>query len=696
MPIATLMSLAKSQANRKNAPTRRKKEKAALMTKVPANQAGAMTRAPIMSPVRPEQKAAAVKPPRQTAQPQRTQAASQANRATLVNPQTGERRAVGIGGDDARKAFGEGFHLEGSAELKAARKQMEQKRAADAPKPPEPSKIEAPERAVRETREQEPASAIKAAQTPTQSQIDVLRANYLESLTPTERERQLQDELASFRESARLGLEGLEGQGRGIPLQLVRGQQEDLLEQSGIREQTLIDRLTAEQAARQSRGQQALAAMGIEQQDRQLAQQEAAQQQNLITSMLSSGFTPVTEGAVPPEGAQLVNIGGESFYQLPEAPKPIVVGGRLVTPTGEVLYEPPAGAQIEKVGDTLLERDPATGEYRIVYSAPKDVATGIEMPSIKEIGGESYVWDSTSGSFKKLDVPNQESKKTIEGSKTLYDLANQLLQDPALEAATGPLGQFVPSLKSLTGKTGEFKRKMEQLISLLSLENTSKLKGAISDAELALLRSAGTSLDLGQTTTQFRNELQSIMEKALKAQYNAAGFTGKTFEEALAEDGPEVLQQIINQAITAPVASVGFNQVGGDTNVAAIAEAIGQFESGNNYQAQGPVVQSGMYKGERALGKYQIMPGNLPQWSMETVGRVVTPQEFLQNPRLQDQIAIGKMQDIYARYGTPEDVASVWFTGRPYAQVKNNPKVRDVIGTTADKYVANIQANLRG
>lgn len=133
-----------------------------------------------------------------------------------------------------------------------------------------------------------------------------------------------------------------------------------------------------------------------------------------------------------------------------------------------------------------------------------------------------------------------------------------------------------------------------------------------------------------------------------------------------------------------------FNNVGGDTNTAVnAAEAIGQFESGGNYSARGPVVTSGMYKGEQAAGKYQIMPGNIPQWSKEALGYSVSLDEFLSSPELQDKIAQYKIGKLMNQYGNIEDVASVWFSGRPLAKAGN---AKDVIGTTVPNYVKNVSS----
>lgn len=67
----------------------------------------------------------------------------------------------------------------------------------------------------------------------------------------------LQNSLTDLQGNTRLGVSALEGQGRGIPLQLVRGQQGKLQEQGNIQEQTILQRLANAQAARQMAEQKA-------------------------------------------------------------------------------------------------------------------------------------------------------------------------------------------------------------------------------------------------------------------------------------------------------------------------------------------------------------------------------------------------------------------------------------------------------
>ena len=91
-------------------------------------------------------------------------------------------------------------------------------------------------------------------------------------------------------------------------------------------------------------------------------------------------------------------------------------------------------------------------------------------------------------------------------------------------------------------------------------------------------------------------------------------------------------------------------------------------ESGGNPHALHPLVKRGQYAGQRAIGLFGIMPGNVPAWSREHVGRTMTPAELAADTEAQRAIFRGEMQKNLAKHGNPQDAASIWFTGRPFAQ----------------------------
>lgn len=94
----------------------------------------------------------------------------------------------------------------------------------------------------------------------------------------------------------------------------------------------------------------------------------------------------------------------------------------------------------------------------------------------------------------------------------------------------------------------------------------------------------------------------------------------------------------------------------GTSNVSEFINAIAQQESSGNYGA--------VNSSSGALGKYQIMPANIPSWSREILGYSISPQQFLNTPSLQDQIAQAKLTNYYNQYG-PKGAASAWFSGQP-------------------------------
>lgn len=122
-------------------------------------------------------------------------------------------------------------------------------------------------------------------------------------------------------------------------------------------------------------------------------------------------------------------------------------------------------------------------------------------------------------------------------------------------------------------------------------------------------------------------------------------------------------------------------------------QGLAKKESSGNYKALGPVINSGMYTGDRAYGKYQIMGKNVPEWSQKYLGKKLTADQLYQDEKLQDELMRKRAQELYSKYGNWEDVASVHFTGQPLKKAGN---VKDQLGTTAPKYVQDVLAFMRG
>lgn len=117
-------------------------------------------------------------------------------------------------------------------------------------------------------------------------------------------------------------------------------------------------------------------------------------------------------------------------------------------------------------------------------------------------------------------------------------------------------------------------------------------------------------------------------------------------------------------------------------------QAIANIESrgSGGYSALGP-----MTNGDRAYGAYQVMGANIPSWTKGALGKSLTPQQFIADPRAQDNVFDHYFGKSVAKYGNPQDAASVWFTGRPLSR---GAGASDVLGTTGSSYVGKFNGEL--
>ncbi len=99
-----------------------------------------------------------------------------------------------------------------------------------------------------------------------------------------------------------------------------------------------------------------------------------------------------------------------------------------------------------------------------------------------------------------------------------------------------------------------------------------------------------------------------------------------------------------------------------DQRRAAIA-AIESAGSGD-YNALGAWTGDPESGRDRAYGKYQMMGANIPKWTQQVLGRTMTPDEFIKDPKAQDAVFDKIFGDYAAKYGE-EGAANMWFSGRP-------------------------------
>ena len=89
-----------------------------------------------------------------------------------------------------------------------------------------------------------------------------------------------------------------------------------------------------------------------------------------------------------------------------------------------------------------------------------------------------------------------------------------------------------------------------------------------------------------------------------------------------------------------------------------------------------------------ALGRYQVMPANVPAWTKSATGTEMTPEAFRNDPDAQDKVFNDQFGKLVAKYGNPYDAASAWFTGRPQSRGAN---ATDALNMTGARYVQNFR-----
>jgi hypothetical protein len=105
---------------------------------------------------------------------------------------------------------------------------------------------------------------------------------------------------------------------------------------------------------------------------------------------------------------------------------------------------------------------------------------------------------------------------------------------------------------------------------------------------------------------------------------------------------------------------------------------IAGIESGGNYKILGPKLKSGDY----AIGKYQVMASNVPEWTKAALGQSMTADQFRANPQAQEKVADYQLGNYLNQYG-PAGAASMWFSGSPNI----HSSAKDVLGTSVPSYI---------
>ena len=180
--------------------------------------------------------------------------------------------------------------------------------------------------------------------------------------------------------------------------------------------------------------------------------------------------------------------------------------------------------------------------------------------------------------------------------------------------------------------------------------------------------SVSSSLEVGDPASGLNPapELIKRMEKYKGYSDNAERSRQDMINRIKKEEGPSEEPSEVegeSNGLMTPTGKIDFDEGMLEFATAALADVESRGSGG--YSAVGDEVTKGMYKGERALGKYQVMPSNVASWTKKHFGKKLTPEEFLASPDAQEAVVQGELMSNFQKYGTIEDAISIWFTGKP-------------------------------
>lgn len=112
----------------------------------------------------------------------------------------------------------------------------------------------------------------------------------------------------------------------------------------------------------------------------------------------------------------------------------------------------------------------------------------------------------------------------------------------------------------------------------------------------------------------------------------------------------------VKPATIVPIKTPNPPKAKNDTEENAFIWAEGQQESGGDYHAVN--ANSG------ALGRWQVMPANLPSWLARSGLPDMSAQAYLDSESAQNKVALTILGGDYKTYG-PRGAASVWYSGQP-------------------------------
>lgn len=157
----------------------------------------------------------------------------------------------------------------------------------------------------------------------------------------------------------------------------------------------------------------------------------------------------------------------------------------------------------------------------------------------------------------------------------------------------------------------------------------------------------------GMGTDAKKNQRQLNAAKARKRAINS--YSQQASNSSALAPGSLVMGSAKVKNGQVPIKTGGGSGSGSKFN--RFVNALGLQESSGNYSALGIPTHGG-----RAIGKYQIMSGNIPSWTKQALGHSVSVSKFRSSPKIQDAVARYKLKNYVNKYGIG-GAAAAWYGG---------------------------------
>lgn len=319
------------------------------------------------------------------------------------------------------------------------------------------------------------------------SVIDELRGKIGTLSAPSAEEQALQDQLTQLQGDAAQGIAGLEGQGRGIPLSLVRGKQAKLGEQAQLQEQTLMDRLANMSAQRQAeltaaQNEYQIAADEQQRQDQLTAPQTVGNsilRYNPTTGQYETAYTAPAQAQDQTTTIQEYEYAKQNGY------------------TGSFVDYQTARQGGSGDGNKLLSPTEATA-LGVPYGTTQAQAAAMGIQPQKTLSAEAIKLQENAKS-------GLDSLATIRGD--IGDGKRQVVEDRTYKAAEANLSDVIGRLRSGGAITGDEEKRFKSLLPSI--------------------------LDSHQTATNKLNTLENLLTGVLQSNSSSSSGGGDDIDQFL-------------------------------------------------------------------------------------------------------------------------------------------------------------------